>query len=186
MVVYDTAHSYPVTAGVGPFNASYISPFFNYLSDLAPDYQFKVLPYSYYGGVHNLITNPFYTTTTEPVLCQPDGHDDTGHCASYLLSGGVVGTTPWIPTGYPDHPQVLVDKAPVIHVEFRALPTDMKFDNKSCQVIGSNSTTIAAKLCLERGESRAKDGQSNTIHAGMACLGEVNHQVGKADSAACE
>ncbi|KAK1750897.1 hypothetical protein QBC47DRAFT_88788 [Echria macrotheca] len=147
VTVFDTASTYRATAGVGPFNASYIAPFFEGLKARSPGYQFNVLPYSYYGPVHDLVTNSFFTTTADPIACQPGEQDHTAGCAAYLLSGGVVGATPWIPSGYPDHPQVLIEKTPMVHAEFDTLLTS-PFDDKTCQVFGSNATNIAARFCL--------------------------------------
>jgi len=149
-VVFDTTHSYAVTAGVGPFNASLVAPFFEDLRDLAPGYQFNTLPYSYYGLVNDLITNPFYTTTAEPVQCQAAKEDGADDCAAYLMSGGVMMTTPWIPTGFPDHPQILVENVPAVHVEFSPLPTEKSFDDASCRLFGSNTTRIGVKFCLSQ------------------------------------
>ncbi len=148
VVVFDTAHTYPVTAGMGPFNASYIDGFFDYLQNLAPSYQYKTLPYSYYGQVHDLITNSMYVTTADPIQCQSDDEDAGNTCAAYLLSGGVAGATPWVPSGYPNHPQVLIETSPMVHVEFNKLPEGTTFDDSACQVFGSKRTFIATKFCL--------------------------------------
>lgn len=95
VVVFDTAHSYPVTARVGPFNASYVKLFFDYLNSLAPNYPFKVLPYAYFGEINDLISNYFYATTADPIQCEPENENTTAfQCAAYLLSGGVVDATP--------------------------------------------------------------------------------------------
>ncbi|KAK4445907.1 hypothetical protein QBC34DRAFT_306007 [Podospora aff. communis PSN243] len=153
VVVFDTTHSYPVTAGVGPFNASYVAPFFQALRDLAPSYEFNTLPYSYYGPVHDLVVNPYYTTTTEPVDCQAAVKDDGADvCAAYILSGGLVLTTPWIPTGYPDHPQIVMENVPTIHAEFSALPAGKLFEEAECRLYGSNRTRIGVKFCLSQSE----------------------------------
>lgn len=168
IVVFDTVHSNTVTAGVGPFNASYITPFFDNLKALSPGYPFNILPYSYTGQVHDLITNPFYTTTTDPIECQNNGQDSVAQCAAYLLSGGIVNMVPWIPEGFPDHSQVRIESAPAIHVEFASLPAGKTFDAASCQLFGSNTTTIAAKFCLSQPEPTKLDA------AIFVCTGGIN------------
>ena len=150
IVVFDTVHSDTVTAGVGPFNASYVAPFFESLKALEPGYPFNILPYSYTGQVHDLITNPFYTTTTDPIECQNNGQDSVAQCAAYLLSGGIVNMVPWIDEGFPEHSQIRIERAPAIHVEFTSLPAGKTFDAASCQLFGSNTTIIAAKFCLSQ------------------------------------
>lgn len=57
------------------------------------------------------------------------------------------------PGRFRDHPQVLMDNVPVIHVEFDVLPPVVVFDDRSCQVFGSNSTKIAAKFSLAQSGS---------------------------------
>ena len=158
-MVFDTAYTYDVTAGTGPFNASYVDSFFTDLAALEKNYTYAVLPYSYYGPANDLITNPFYTTTTTPLGCEVAAaeRDSAADCAAYLVSGGVVGLAPWVPAGYPDHQQVLVNNVPTIHVEFAAMPAGRTFANESCRVYGSNTTRIAAKLCLSQPEPTKLD-----------------------------
>ncbi|KAK0649223.1 hypothetical protein B0T16DRAFT_326601 [Cercophora newfieldiana] len=168
VVVFDTAHSYEVTAGFGPFNASYIDPFFDRLASLAPGYPFSTLPYSFYGPVHDLITNPFYTTTVEPTQCQALEDDGSSQCAAYLLSGGVAQLAPWVPTGYADHPQILVKNVPAIHAEFSALPAGNTFDATACQLFGSNTSKIAIKFCLAQPEPTKLDAGIFVCAGGIA------------------
>ncbi|KAK0611883.1 hypothetical protein B0T14DRAFT_595249 [Immersiella caudata] len=171
VVVFDTTHSYPVTAGVGPFNASYVAPFFQRFRDLAPtaSARFSTLPYSYYGPVHDLVVNPYYTTTTEPVKCQAVVKEDGADvCAAYILSGGLVLTTPWIPTGYPDHPQILIENVPTIHAEFSALPAGKRFDDADCRLYGSNTTRIGVKFCLSQSEPTKLDAGIFVCRDGVA------------------
>jgi hypothetical protein len=161
IVVYDTVYTYNVTAGVGPFNASYVGSFFDHLSSLSPGYKFNVLPYSYYSVVNNLIANNFYSTTVNPVRCQnPEHEDSSARCAGYLLSGGVVGTTPWIPSNFSEHPLIKIDHVSMIQADFDATRGEPRFDDDACEVFGSNSSLIAAKFCMTLSSP-------TTVQAGM-------------------
>jgi hypothetical protein len=157
VTVFDTAHTYDVTAGVGPFNGSYVQPFFDYLVKLSPGYPFKVMPYSYSNLVNDLVTNPLYSTTTSPIQCTSAG-DRSTDCASFLFSGGVVGTTPWIPTGFPDHPLVQIEGVSVMQLEFQGTHgSRTHFSDLECQVFGSNKTLIAAEFCLSQPKTEILD-----------------------------
>ncbi len=143
VTVYDTLMTYNVTAGVGPFNASYVQPYFDELRGLAPQYPYQVLPYSSFAMVNSLVADPTYSTVSTPVACAGDG------CSSYLLSGGLVMTTPWVPMGYGDHPMVKVDDVPSIQLDFdRAAAAAASFADADCSVYGSPDTTIGVRLCL--------------------------------------
>lgn len=148
ITVYDTLLTYNVTAGVGPFNASYVQPYFDYLKALSPDYEYEVLPYSSYAIAYDLVTNPTYATESLPISCQD------GECDSYLLSGGVLMTTPWIPTGYSMHPVVKIDSVPAVQLDFEKELDEQAFSDTDCITYGADGVLIAIRMCLQTHESR--------------------------------
>lgn len=82
MTVFDTAVVYDVTSGIGPFNESYVDPFIQCMT--SPEPPQTALHYSYYSNVHNIITNPHFSTIAVPQHCTPT--DDSISCASYILA----------------------------------------------------------------------------------------------------
>jgi len=148
---FDTAISYDVTAGVGPFNESYVSSFFEDLNSTAPDYPFSILPYSYYGMVNNLITNSAISTVVDSITCR----DEDADCAAYLLSGGVWETAPWMPPGFEDHPIVRIDNVPAVQVDFQGKHGPKDFNTTDCQLLGSDEDMIAAEICVRATKSGA-------------------------------
>jgi hypothetical protein len=137
-----------VTAGVGPFNGSYVPQFLEALSSFEPEYKLTTIPYSYFRAVNGLITNPLYSTIAEPISCASNG---SPKCASYLLSGGLTMATPWMSDGDPDHPLARIHDVPVVQIEFSTNADFEILDNivpEDCQIFGSNETLIAANLCI--------------------------------------
>jgi len=142
VTVFDTATVYDVTAGIGPFNASYVGPF---LEALTSD-GFTTVPYTYSSLVHNLITNNLFSTIAEPLGCERSERDLD--CASYIVSGGLGMVAPWTPLGNPDHQLVRIPEVPAIQVEFQGRSGEKTFNSDECVLFGSNDTLIAAELCL--------------------------------------
>ncbi len=155
VTVYDTMLTYNVTAGVGPFNASYVQPYFDQQRALAPGYPFQVLPYSSYAMVNNLVVNPTYSTISAPVSC-------SGACDSYLLSGGLLMATPWVPSGYGTFPDVKIDHVASIQLDFeRDLGAAPAFSDADCSTYASGGVAIAVRVCI-----KAKAPDSPSILAG--------------------
>ncbi|KAK3339693.1 hypothetical protein B0T25DRAFT_361876 [Lasiosphaeria hispida] len=92
VTVHDTVLTYNVTAGIGPFNASYIDPFFEMLKSISPGHPYQVLPDSASALAYSLVVSPTKASASSPVWCSLDHI-----CDSYFLSGGLVMTTPWLP-----------------------------------------------------------------------------------------
>ncbi|KAJ4407286.1 hypothetical protein N0V82_009955 [Gnomoniopsis sp. IMI 355080] len=115
ITLYDTLYTYDVTAGVGPFNASLVHPFIDYLQGLSPDYPYTVLPYTQFCAAYTLVLNPLIATVSEPVACISD---TPGDCMSYLLSGGLEMVAPWVPELDPDFPMVKIDNVQAVQMDF--------------------------------------------------------------------
>ena len=154
ITVYDTAVSYNVTAGVGPFNGSLVRPFLSYVSSLSPEYPFKVIPYSYYAVVYNLVANSMFSTVAAPLGCHGE------RCAAYLLSGGVIMATPWIPAGNDSYPMVKLDMVPSMQLEFSG-QRSLAFEDQDCESFGADDTRIGIRLCVA-----ADSASAGTIQAG--------------------
>ncbi|KAK0616412.1 hypothetical protein B0T14DRAFT_568017 [Immersiella caudata] len=143
ITVFDTATVYDVTAGIGPFNGSYVLPFLAKWHDVD---NVTTVPYSYSSVVHNLITNTLFSTVGDPIQCQRSNRDL--ECASYILSGGLSMAAPWTPSGMPDYPLVRIPKVPAIQLEFQGRSGLKSFATDDCTLFGSNDTLIAAEFCL--------------------------------------
>jgi len=148
VTVYDTATTYNVTAGVGLFNGSLVAPFIENLHKTAPGYPFETMPYSYYMLSSNLVANPLYSTWSDPVQCD----HQAGECDSYVLSGGVVMSTPWIPTGYANHPLVKIEETPVLQLDFLRGNGTTNFRDTDCLYFGQRKVLMGIRFCLRRHE----------------------------------
>lgn len=163
MTVFDTAAIWDVTSGIGPFNESYVDPFMQSMT--SPESPQVALHYSYYSNVHNLITNPLFSTIASPQHCTPT--DDNISCASYILTGGLSLTAPWTPPGHPSHPLVRIRRVPAIQLDFHP-PPPPAFPPSSCTTLGSPTALISAKLCLLPSPT--------LLHAGLfLCNGTLPH-----------
>lgn len=156
ITVYDTAYTYNATAGVGDFNASLVQPFLNLLASLGPQYQFDILPYTYFAAAYVLVMNPLIATVSTPVKCVDDG------CVSYLLSGGLEMVAPWIPKGYDSFPMVKINSAPSVQLDFTD-PVSGSFLDSDCDVFGQLGFTIGIKFCVT-----AVPGSSESLRAGKS------------------
>ncbi|KAK8008211.1 hypothetical protein PG991_010762 [Apiospora marii] len=143
--IYDTALTYDVTAGVGPFNSSLVQPYLDKINSLDPNYQYGVLPYNDFTVAYNLVTNPTYATSSHPIQCENTLYTD---CFSYLLSGGIVMTTPWPPRSDLDYPLIRLENVPSIQIEFQK-PHDNEFADTECDLFrGPGGQTVA--FCVAR------------------------------------
>lgn len=159
VTVYDTARTRNATAGVGPFNASLIEPFTNYLRLLAPSYPYQVLPFTYLAAVYILVLNPLISTVSEPVRCEGD------KCVSYLLSGGLEMVAPWNLPGHEEHTMIKVDNTPSIQMDFSAPASDM-FLLTDCDDFGKSGFNIGIRLCV------AQESDDASLRAGMIFIPE--------------
>ncbi|KAK8024444.1 hypothetical protein PG993_012510 [Apiospora rasikravindrae] len=143
--VYETALSYNVTAGVGPFNGSLVPPFLGFLESLAPDYPYTTVPYNYYAMAGSLVAYSTFGVVAEPVYCKGDG------CFSYLLTGGLEMAMPDVPQGYPECPLVKIASSPAVQMEFTHRKEYEGFNKRDCSVYGAPGTPIGIELCLAQG-----------------------------------
>jgi hypothetical protein len=160
VTIYYEADTYDVTAGLGPFNASYVAPFLDKLQSVSPQYRSSVVPYSFTAISYNLVANQMYTTVCEPEQCKGDS------CRAYLMSGGLMMLTPWIPASYPSYPLVMVRDVPSVQIEFLHSPPNQKeFSDADCDVFGAPGVLIGVRLCLRTAES----------NPGFVDVGEFRH-----------
>lgn len=142
ITVYDTAHAYSAIAGVGPFNASLVQPFIDFLQSLTPEYPYQVFPYQYFAPVYTLVANSLLSTVVDAVNCNGTG------CTSYLLTGGLEMVTPWAPDGYDNHPMVKISNATSIQVDFEEMVQEA-FSELDCDVFGQDGTPIGIRVCVK-------------------------------------
>ncbi|KAK3393850.1 hypothetical protein B0H63DRAFT_505672 [Podospora didyma] len=155
VTVYDKTFSYPVTAGVGPFNGSYVRPLLDFMRSLQPDYPYDTLPYSYYAAAYNLVGNQMFSTSSPAKDCP------TNDCYCYLLSGGIIYATPWIPQGYEQYPLVKLDNVPSVQVDFAPMPIGHVFSDSDCDVFGQNGIQVGVRVCVNYSAS------SGALNAGL-------------------
>lgn len=85
VTIYDTALTFNATADVGSFSGSLVQPFLKSLQEMAPQYPYTILPYSYYGIAYTLFLDPLLGTISEPVHCP--GGDPTTACRTSSWAG---------------------------------------------------------------------------------------------------
>lgn len=141
MTVYDTAHTYAVAAGSGPFNGSLVQPFREFLHSLSPTYPYETLPFAYFAAAYTLVYNPLVSTVAETHSCS------NRLCMSYILSGGLEMVVPWVPQVHTDHSMVMVKRVPSIKVDFTG-PVMDTFEDSECDVFGESGVMIGIRLCL--------------------------------------
>lgn len=143
VTIYDTAVTYPVTAGVGRFNGSLLDPFKTFMHSLQPDYPYQTVPYNYLASAYSLVVNPLFATVAKPRKC------NTQPCYSYLLSGGLSSVIPWVPRDHADYSFVRVKHAPSIQADFEGhLAKNISFSNSECDIFGQEDILIGIRLCL--------------------------------------
>jgi len=148
-VEYKSVKMYNVTAGVGEFNGSYIPEYLQQFQDNNAGYKHSVLPYSTVVTASNLVVNPMHSTAIDPVIC-----NDGRACHGYLMSGGLIMTTPWPPIDYPSYPVVTIRNAPSTQIDFvRGIHNDTFVDSEDCLVFGADGFLIGIKFCLARSQS---------------------------------
>lgn len=153
--MYDTAHTYAVTAGVGPFNGSLVQPFRDFLHSLSPTYPYDTPPYTYFAAAYTLAVNPLVSVVAETPGCSDN------LCMSYILSGGLEMVVPWVPEIHADHSMIMVGHVPSIQVDFTGPVMDV-FEDADCDVFGESQVTIGIRLCLAPVKSNP-----GSIRAGM-------------------
>lgn len=149
--VYRSVSTYNVTAGVGPFQGSYVAEFINMLQTNNAPYNYTVLPYQLITTSSNLISNTMHTIDTTPSVCK-----DGKTCHGYLLTGGLLLTDPWGSTDFLDYPAVTIYNAPAMQIDFmRGIEQGDEFDDPlDCTDYGAENFLIAVKFCLARSQVR--------------------------------
>jgi hypothetical protein len=146
VVAYDSVTEYNVTAGVGQFNGTYIPRSIEQFHNITPEYPYQIVPFSAISSVYSLVGNSIYTTNARPISCDS--------CDSYLLTGGVIMATPWIPSGYEAYPLVNIDKLPAIQVQFKRTMNDTEtFQDDDCDVFGRTGFLIGIKMCVAKSKT---------------------------------
>jgi hypothetical protein len=104
----------------------------------------KILPFSTQTQACNVIANPTYSTAQSPIGCSGS------LCQSYLLSGGLVLTTPWPPTNHAGSPAVVVENVVAQQIDFQQnVGPEASFEEADCSTYSDNGTTlIAMKVCV--------------------------------------
>ena len=110
------------------------------------EYKYKVVPYTLLAIVSNLVANPMHSVSVSPT----DGCLD---CVSYLLTGGLVMTTPWVPTGYSSSSLIKLYNVTGRQVEFqRGMPGGDSFTDDDCSVFGQEDVLIGVRMCVARSQ----------------------------------
>lgn len=141
---------YRVTAGVGAFDASMVSPYIHKIQDAQPGHPLKILDYSAQAVVYNLLSNPIHATVQTPIGCM------NPVCDAFLLNSALYLSTPWAPIDHPSSPVVKLEKIVSRQFEFEANPEIVSsFETKDCKTYDDNGATlIAIKMCLAHDSRR--------------------------------
>jgi len=144
-IVYLPDASYPLTAGVGAFNASLVQPFLKAAGN--------GVPYGLYSYLYNGVVNTELVIQGQPISCL-----NQSACNSYLLPGCLDGCSPWPPGGWPESPVVAIWNAPAVQYEFlNSIDSSDGFQQSDCDVIGGGQEYIlAVQVCIA--ESNAYPG----------------------------
>lgn len=149
VVVYDSVETYNVSAGVGRFNGSYVAGYLERYQTTNTGYVYNVLPFSIMAMASNLVVNPMHSSSIAPVNCS-SGQE----CQGYLVSGGLMMTTPWPPTDHTSSPVVTIDAVPATQIDFvRGIHNDSFDDAQDCQTFGGAGYLIGVKFCLAQSRS---------------------------------
>ncbi|KAL3443429.1 hypothetical protein BJX65DRAFT_311930 [Aspergillus insuetus] len=145
-IAYDRVDDYLATAGIGPFNGSYVARYIQRLQDLDPGNPHTNVPYTVQASVFNLVTNPLHSVATRPV---PVSACVRGDCDSYLFPGGLISATPWPPLNKSWAPVIQISDTPACQIDFRNdLDNGEVFSDRDCSVFGANATRVGVRFCL--------------------------------------
>ncbi|KAL3493909.1 hypothetical protein BJX62DRAFT_234763 [Aspergillus germanicus] len=143
-VVYESVSDYEATAGVGQFNSSYVSEYIGNLQAREGEYPYTIVPYWMQAIVNNLVTSPMHSVASEPVTAC-DGHD----CDSYLLPGGLVNSSPWVPTDHPSAPAIQIANVSSIQLDFRRETSQQDlFKTGDCNIYGAETSWVGIRFCV--------------------------------------
>ncbi|KAF2005758.1 hypothetical protein P154DRAFT_551439 [Amniculicola lignicola CBS 123094] len=146
VTAYETAMTYDVTAGVGQFKGEYVQSYTNALQAIVPEYNFTVVPSSILKTAYSLAGNSMHLVTSKPVHC--DG------CDSYLMTGGMLSTTPWPPQGHDGYSMINLKNVPASQIEFRrGIAAEDAFTDEDCSQYGDKSFLIGIKVCVAKSKS---------------------------------
>ncbi|KAK5468091.1 hypothetical protein LTS15_001064 [Exophiala xenobiotica] len=147
-VIYEPVFTYPVRAGIGKFNGTYVRSYIENFNKVNPDYRLQVVPYTDMSLVHDLVVNPIHSVISAPINCPS--------CDSYLLPGGLAIATPWPPTNYTQEPVIVIHSAMSTQIQFKeGLPLGDTFQEDDCNVFGDNQTIIGIRFCAARSKVEA-------------------------------
>jgi hypothetical protein len=151
---YATGFAYDVTAGVGKFNGSYVGSYLDMLKNIIPEYPHTIIPSTVLTTTSTIIADSMRVSSVGPVNC--------ADCNSYLLSGGLLMTTPWAPTSYYDFDLVNLDNVTATQIQFESTNGTSTFDDGDCKVYGAESFLIGIKVCV-----KTSDSLKGSFEAGM-------------------
>ncbi|KAK3995014.1 hypothetical protein QBC44DRAFT_390303 [Cladorrhinum sp. PSN332] len=157
ITVNDTIIIYDATAGVGLFEPSYVASYLEQLHSLVPEYPFQVLPYSASATAFNLVLNPLHSSGASAINC----HDDIS-CNSYILTGGISLTTPWVPQFASSNDLIKLSNVPSIQLEFDSREEHYEFLEADCSKYGADNILIGMMLCI-----RHDDEYPSSLVAGL-------------------
>jgi hypothetical protein len=124
------------------------------LQSYQPGYPLEIMSYSTQALVYNLVVNSMHSIAQPPIAC---GGSD---CGSYLLTGGLLLTTPWPSIGYSSSPVIKINNVIGRQIEFKRNPGGVEdLQYQDCTAYGDNGTSIIAiKFCIA--QNRPSDGAS--------------------------
>lgn len=131
VTVYDVFHTFPVAAGIGHYNVSYINSY--------PPSQVSVYVAILFSTLFADTTN---TLPVIPVSCKSDD------CSSYLFPGSFLTFTPWpwrVP-GFSDADVLIVHGVEGIQIDYGNIDPADHLGSGDCKIYGAENAAIM--LCI--------------------------------------
>lgn len=153
---------------MGQFNGSYVGEFIEQYQVQEVNRSIKVVPYTSLAPAYNLVSNPIYSVSSEPVNCT--GND----CESYLLTGGLALARPWVPTNYTQDPVIVINGILGTQIDFQpGLDPGEVLEDTDCDVFYQELYLIAIRFCVTQSRTRQGSyiaGQLEVENQEKACI----------------
>jgi hypothetical protein len=139
--VYRSKSSYVASAGIGPFEASYVDAYRAFLRDNNLNITDDVVPYSTLAVAHGLIINPMHSVKSDHAGCNDE------KCDSYTLPGGLANSRPYPPSNTAGSPVILLEEVPSYRIDFER-DTGEDLSDEDCDLYYQHPYLFAIRFCV--------------------------------------